>query len=80
MSVSSVRHTQGSLSAHSHICMCVHQCACYKFLHTRSLTYPLKHTYAHIHAHKVEQLSWSHNQTEESCWGTLNRKECSLLS
>lgn len=46
--------------------------------HMHTLTYPLKHAYAHIQGCKVKQLSWSHNQTVESCWGTLNKKECSL--
>lgn len=81
LSVSRVWHAQRaplSNCTHSR----THTCTPGRMLQVlpHALTYPLKHTYAHVHTHKVKQLSWSHNQTVESCWGTLNRKECSLLS
>lgn len=78
VSLKCVTHPERAQSAHSHTRMCAPGPMLQVLAHT--LAYPLKRTYAHIHTHKVKQLSWSHNQTVESCWGTLNRKECSLLS
>lgn len=48
-------------------------------VHSWTFTYR-SNIHTHMHKHKVKQLSWTHNQTVESCWGTLNEKECSTLS
>lgn len=77
----SIRGVQNSqkipLSMQPQSQMCNKTDSAHSYTHTP--IYPLKHAYAHIHMQKVKQLPWSHNQTVESCWGTLNRKECSFL-
>lgn len=78
VSLSCVCHTQRaplSKCAHSHTCMCA--LAYVLKVLTLTLNIPIQ-TYIHTRPHAQGQAAVL--ETVESCWGTLNRKECSLFS